>query len=226
MRRRLFVGFLAFLCLVWLIAGSTCKKPSENQSQMIQASDPAPETAAPVPPPPESIIEVTDTSGKTFRVEKLRALYTAGGTWMGSRPKRETNSLSIVISIAKDRVTTKEEIDIPFSSIKKLSRGDGEVPENLKKFLVVGPPTRIEKRDGTVLLFDYTYWFEFDATGQETRRLKIDHLSMKVGETQGEEIGFDGFKGRAKNSDGQEGDFWISWDEVRNIIPLDIPGQA
>jgi len=208
-------------CIAFAIAVPACKKPEGNQTPMNQKTDAVIEPTTIAATPSEPIFEITDIYGKTFRVTQLRAKYSAGGIWMGNAPVRESGSFLIVIKIAKERITTQEEFDHPLISIKRLTQSLDEVSVNYKKLLSgYHEPVTIEKSDDTILLFNDRYWLEFDALGKEMRRLSIDYYELKAGTAQGEAISLSSFLGRASNSNGQDGEFRISWDEVRSIALL------
>lgn len=181
---------------------------------------PAPPTATPVPPtptpgPPSAI--VVDTNGKTYEVTDLSAKYTAGGMWIGSRPERIRESLFIVLYFVKDRITTTEELEIPFASMRRLVFSGAPLPEEFKEIFEGQAPIRIDMWDGTVILLSGNLLVEIDAQGNQTKAVEFDSYSFKAGETQGQDITLDGFSGRAKTENGKEGDFWISDYETQSI---------
>jgi hypothetical protein len=149
---------------------------------------------------------IIDTDGNAYNVGDLEAKYTAGGMWLGSRPTRIKKSLSIVLYTTKDRITTTEDLKVPFASMRRLVFEGGSVPEELNEVFEGQKPIRIEMRDGSVILLSSTLLVEM-----------VDRFRFEAGETQGQKITLDGFSGRAKTESGKEGDFWISLSETRSI---------
>jgi hypothetical protein len=169
---------------------------------------------------PNSVLTATiiDTDGNAYKVWDLEAKYTAGGLWIGSRPTRIKKSLFIVLYTTKDRITTTEDLEVPFASMRRLVFEGGSVPEELNEVFEGQEPIRIEMRDGYVILLSDTFLVEMDAEGNQTKAVELDRFSFEAGETQGgSKITLSGFCGRGKTESGKEGDFWITHSETRSI---------
>jgi hypothetical protein len=160
---------------------------------------------------------IIDTDGNAYKVWDLEAKYTAGGLWIGSRPTRIKKSLFIVLYTTKDRITTTEDLKVPFASMRRLVFEGGSVPEELNEVFEGHKPIRIEMLDGSVILLSDTLLVEMDAEGNQTKAVEMKRFLFEVGEIQGKKITLDGFSSRAKTESGKEGDFWISLSETRSI---------
>jgi len=160
---------------------------------------------------------VVDTDGKTYKVEGLKAKYTAGGVWIGVRPTTIKESLFIVFEITENRVTFEEELEIPFASVRRFVFKGASVPDDLKDIFKRTEPIRIEKLDGSIILLSKVLLIERDAEGNQVKKLELHKYSFRAGKTQGQSIILDGFSGRSKTESGKKGDFWILLGETCSI---------
>jgi len=161
---------------------------------------------------------VKDSKGISYNVSGLYAKYTAGGTWLGSRPERTRSSLFISLSMTKNRVTTEEKIELPFSKVRRIIYKDFEVPKDMQSSLggAGSVHLQIEMRDGKMMYFGKNLIIE-SATDGKQKEAAYTSLSFKNGESQGQSITLDGFGGRSKSETGTEGDFWIPTGETASI---------
>ena len=159
---------------------------------------------------------VVDTDGKTYKVEGLKAKYTAGGTWIGEIPTVIRESLFIVFEITENRVTFEEKLEIPFASVRRFVFKGASVPDDLKD-IFKRKPIRIEKLDGSIILLSKVLLIERDAEGNQVKKLELHKYSFRVAKTQGQSITLDGFSGRSKTESGKKGDFWILLGETCSI---------
>ena len=160
---------------------------------------------------------VLATDGKMYEVATLAAEYRAGGVWIGGAPTRIRTSLSVVLYIIKDRITTTDHLEYYFASMRRIVFREASIPEDLKAVFGEEKPILIEMRDGSVILLSQTLLIEMNADGQQTRRVDMEYYVFEAGETQGMKITLREFTGRAKTESGQEGDFQISRIEVESI---------
>ncbi|MBA7686587.1 hypothetical protein ES703_95037 [subsurface metagenome] len=160
---------------------------------------------------------VVDTDGKTYKVEGLKAKYTAGGTWIGGRPTTIKESLFIVFEITENRVTFEEKLEIPFASVRRFVFKGASVPGDLKDIFRTTEPIRIEKLDGSIILLSQVLLIERDAEGNQVKKLELHKYSFRAGKTQGQSIILNGFSGRSKTESGKKGDFWIPLGETCSI---------
>ena len=160
---------------------------------------------------------VLATDGKMYEVATLAAEYRAEGMWIGSTPTRIRKSLSVVLYITRDRISTTDHLEYPFASMRRIVFREASIPEDLKAVFGEEKPILIEMRDGSVILLSQTLLIEMNADGQQTRRVDMEYYVFEAGETQGMKITLREFTGRAKTESGQEGDFQISRIEVESI---------
>jgi hypothetical protein len=166
---------------------------------------------------------VTDTSGKTYTVQKLTAKYTAEGAWLGGRPEESDTVLHIRLFITKDRISTQDYAGVAFRNVHRIffrSFKGSAIPVELKQALGCADgdaPIRVERRDGSVLLLGPRALVEMDPAGNQSKRIDINEFSLSAREEQGQRISLDGFCGRAKDEAGNLGDFWIPINETTSI---------
>ena len=106
----------------------------------------------------------------------------------------------------------RETLDkVPFGEIRKI---DFKMEHGRRHI-------HIHKRDGSSLSIipdlPHELFREKDADGKTIREIRGDWMSHSAGTVQGEVLIFKGFKGRARTSSGEEGDYYIRLSEVRSI---------
>ena len=168
---------------------------------------------------PTSTATVTDSNGKAYRIVNLSAKYVPGGTWLGTRPDRIESSLLLSLFATRDRVTTEEKIELVFEKIRRivLKNAERAVERQPAPKGVAAKPIRVELRDGSVKLLGQKALTTLGADGKQASNTEFDSYSLKAGEAQGQSVMLSGFVGRARTSDGKEGDFWIPLAETATI---------
>lgn len=174
-----------------------------------------PEVAPQATPPMATVV---DTNGRSYNVTDLKAKYTYSGPlpFIGGPPTRITGSLIIVLDSVEDRVTTTEELEVPFATMRGVVFKEASVPEKFKEMFNKKKPIRIEMQDDSVVLLSDDLLVKIDAKGNQTRAVKIIKYRFATA-SRGQKILLDGFSGRAKTASGNEGDFWVPLSETRSI---------
>lgn len=198
-------------CFLIILAVLSCKQaqPTEESKTNVEAPPTTKEN-------PSSI--VTDKKGRSTLVENLEANYTAGGLWMGKRPQKIVPSFNVILKVKEsDYITRMEYMEIPFSSMKKISFVWKEIePEYL--------PTRkgddylaghlVEMSDGSVIKLSRIYpstGQKFELFSQTKEALKSYNLEDYWLEMKLDDMGLSlqSFKGQAKADSRKMGDFEI-----------------
>ena len=147
------------------------------------------------------VATLVDTEGKSYSVTALQAKYTPGGQWIGGRPTTLAASLHLKLYMVEGRVTTTEQQEFPFSSIRRL------VFDRPKS----GEVVRIELVNGAQIVLTDHAFEKIEVDGRK-RTVQVDSWSFNTGDR-----GIDGFRGRSKTQSGKEGEFWIDYQETRSI---------
>jgi hypothetical protein len=165
-----------------------------------------------------SVAIVVDTKGLSTSVYNLKARYEAMGLWAGEKPIKLESSLDILLKIREGHITTEEILEIPFSSIKKIS-----VLRRWNKSMgfydEVGDI--IERTDGSLIKLtrDHikaTKVEELSAAGTSLKTyINVDYFfRIRSGD---EWFYLEGYEGQAVTSTGKTGKFHIQYVEVSTI---------
>lgn len=152
--------------------------------------------------------KITDTNGKIYEVSGLYAEYLASGFWQGSQPRKTKKGIPFVIVTEEDRVTHKDNIEIPFSEIQRITFKHTDV---VWKYTI-----NILKKDGTIIEYsnDKGNYIERNREGSIISSKKA---TLSAGSIKNYSYSLNHFKGHSKSKSGREGEFSIFYGEVHRI---------
>lgn len=158
----------------------------------------------------DNIVKIKDVKGVIDTVRNLKAQYTAGGNWLGSRPERLLEAMIFLLFENEGRTTFENKIEINFSQMRSLKFIPRENGIYVNKCI-------IEKNDGSILIISNQSFIEKDNNGKTIKENKLSYYTQKVGSVQGEDITFDGFRGIVEKN-GRKGEYFIPGNDVSEII--------
>jgi len=88
-------------------------------------------------------------------------------------------SLAIVIYFTEDRVTTSDELDIPFSTMNSIYFLDVQLPVSLKTIFKNSKPICIKMKNGSAIYLSDTIFIKLDSTGNQIKNLNINNFDIK-----------------------------------------------
>jgi hypothetical protein len=152
----------------------------------------------------------------THQVTDLRAEYKASGNYFPSAPVWRLDALDIVVATEEGRATMSEKIEVLFTDARRLVFHGALVPDDLEPLFKGSDPTRIEKRDGSLLLLSNKYLVEVDPRGTVTRKVHTAGYSFSINGTMNSWFLFM-FSGGTRTSSGGRAQFEIGFHYVRSI---------
>lgn len=153
---------------------------------------------------------ITDDKGVTTSVAGLKARYEASqARWDGPTPSRETDDVRLLMTIKEGRVTTKEELVLPF---RDLRRASFKFVDHHTGWLI-----RFERRDGSTVVIRHWRTLELADPGGKKQVRTVEDSDFAAGEVQHVLLLLEAFVGKAATSSGKQGAFQIPWRETSTI---------
>jgi hypothetical protein len=173
------------------------------------------EAARTLPAPSATVV---DTNGKVYQVSDFKAEYLAEGMWLkGFHPEKCETTLYVLLTTEDNRVETTDQLDLPFASIRKLTLSGATAPGAFLALFTGSDLTRVDLRDGTLVLFSPALAVWIDANGRKTKEIVLKQYALAASREDGLKLPLTEFRGRAKNSAGKEGKFSIPVSETSAV---------
>ena len=169
---------------------------------------------------PRPTATITDTGGKQYRVTKMQVQY-AERNMFRRFPQEEftfhyKDGIEFDFTVDYDkRISDKEKVWIPLSSIRKIDHRKSMLPPQLlAKLQSLGQnPALIQKWDGSSIVFTEQTWVEMNPNGRVSRLLDIHWAYYGSGPSDF----ISGFSGMTKTPYGKDVNFQIDVNEVRTV---------
>ncbi len=174
-------------------------------------------------------IKIFDRKNNQYDVRNVKAKYVGEGSWIGKAPTKETRGFYIVFSVLEDRITTEEELIIPFDKLRSFTYTDSPLPTGLediklpsrykadKNIYNIGSPVRFDFSDDSIILLWKSFFIQLDGRGNITDQKEFIDYCFMIGEYQNARIRLVGFSGLSETKEGKTGEFNISISDTHKI---------